>query len=183
MSSCWPRRAFVSDRGILHVVKPPTDGKIPAAPRLSSRATDMKKKPSDTALLESALSTIEQVLARADSEMQGVPYFGPTGNASLDDLHPHRPTEEGRFRASPAQAAVHICLSSVAALIDVSQALMNRSADRSPGELEREWKTLIAHTKMASRSAYRAALILAAQKNVLTAQGDWPADEARPIAR
>lgn len=132
----------------------------------------MKKKPSDIALLESALATIEQVLARADSDMQGVPYIGPTANMPLDVLHPGKPSEDGRFRTSAAQSAINICLSSAAALVDVSQALMNRSVDRSPQTLEREWQTLISHTKMASRSAYRAALIMAAQRHVLAAQGE-----------
>lgn len=136
-------------------------------------ATDMKKKPSDLSLLESALSTIEQVLARADSDMQGAPYFGPTINLPLDALLASGSAGvDDRFRVSAAQSAINICLGSAAALIDVSQALMNRSVDRSPQTLEREWQTLIAHTKIASRSAYRAALIMAAQKHVLAAQGE-----------
>ena len=133
----------------------------------------MKKKPSDIALLESALSTIEQVLARADSDMQGAPYLGPTTHLPLDALQQPAPVGgDSRFRTSAAQSAINICLGSAAALIDVSQALMNRSVDRSPQTLEREWQTIIAHTKIASRSAYRAALIMAAQKHVLEAQGE-----------
>jgi hypothetical protein len=131
----------------------------------------MKTKPSDSALLENALATIEQVLARADSEMQGAPYGGPTINATLEELEPSVPAEDSRFRASAAQSAVHICLSSAAALVDVSKALMNRPDSAMASDLDRDWKALIAYTKMASRSAYRAALILAAQKNVLAAQG------------
>lgn len=133
----------------------------------------MKKKPSDITLLESALSTIEQVLARADSDMQGAPYFGPTIPLPLEALQrPDAAAGDNLFRASAAQSAINICLSSAAALIDVSQALMNRSVDRSPQTLEREWQTIVAHTKIASRSAYRAALIMAAQKHVLEAQGE-----------
>jgi hypothetical protein len=136
-------------------------------------ATDMKKKPSDLSLLESALSTIEQVLARADNDMQGAPYLGPTANLPLDVLQDSgSAVSDDRFRVSAAQSAINICLGSAAALIDVSQALMNRSVDRSPQTLEREWQTIIAHTKIASRSAYRAALIMAAQKHVLAAQGE-----------
>lgn len=137
----------------------------------------MNNKPSDSALLENALATIEQVLARADSEMQGVPYFGPTINASLDELSLPKPAEDSRFRASAAQSAMNICLSSAAALVDVSKALMHRPASQAAPELDRDWKALIAYTKMASRSAYRAALILAAQKNVLAAQGRMSAEE------
>jgi hypothetical protein len=132
----------------------------------------MKKKPSDHTLLENALATIEQVLARADSEMQGAPYLGTTLNVPLDALQPPASGDDSRFRASAAQSAINLCLGSAAALIDVSQALMNRSVDRSPETLEREWQAIVSHTKIASRSAYRAALILAAQKNVLAAQGE-----------
>lgn len=136
-------------------------------------ATDMKNKPSDLSLLESALSTIEQVLARADNDLQGAPYLGPTTNLPLDVLQDSGSAgSDDRFRVSAAQSAINICLGSAAALIDVSQALMNRSVDRSPQTLEREWQTIIAHTKIASRSAYRAALIMAAQKHVLAAQGE-----------
>ena len=132
----------------------------------------MKKKTSDHTLLENALATIEQVLARADSEMQGAPYLGTTLNVPLDALPPLPGDAEDRFRTSAAQSAINLCLGSAAALIDVSQALMNRSVDRSPETLEREWQAIVAHTKIASRSAYRAALIMAAQKNVLAAQGE-----------
>jgi hypothetical protein len=137
----------------------------------------MKKKPSDTALLESALATIERVLARADSDLRGTPYFGPTDNVALEALELPRLAEDERFRASAAQSAVNICLGSAAALVDVSKTLMHRPANHAAPELDREWKALIAYTKMASRSAYRAALILSAQKNVLSAQGRATAEE------
>jgi hypothetical protein len=156
----------------LHAAKEGSDGNMPMDPDVLP-AIDMKKKPSDHSLLESALSTIEQVLARADSDMQGAPYFGPTTNLPLDALQDSGSAGfDDRFRVSAAQSAINICLGSAAALIDVSQALMNRSVDRSPQTLEREWQTIIAHTKIASRSAYRAALIMAAQKHVLAAQGE-----------
>jgi len=135
----------------------------------------MKKTSTEIALLESALVAIEKVLAHADSELQGEPYLGPTANLPLEALRTAAQTEEQRFRRSAAQTAVNICLSSAAALVDVSQSLLNRrNTDRSDPELEREWQALITHTKIASRSAYRAALIMAAQKNVLQAQGVEP---------
>lgn len=137
----------------------------------------MKNKQSDIALLEDALATIEEVLARADSEMQGVPYFGPTSNGSLEELSLPRPTEVDRLRSSAEQSAINICLSSAAALVNVSQALMSHRHEQTADEVEREWKTLIAYTKTASRSAYRAALILAAQKSVRAAIDSEPSDE------
>jgi hypothetical protein len=142
----------------------------------------MKPQSSDIALLESALATIEKVLARADSALHGALYFGPTANAPLEFASSAQTSEDNRFRASPAQSAINICLSSAAALVDISQALMNRNAVRSAQELEHEWKTLIAHTKTASRAAYRAALIMATQRHVLAAQGAAPADDPRRIA-
>jgi hypothetical protein len=51
---------------------------------------------------------------------------------------------------------------------------MSNPVDRSGQELERDWQALITHTKIASRSAYRAALIMAAQNNLLAAQGLMP---------
>lgn len=137
----------------------------------------MKQNQSDIDLLEEALAAIEKVLARADSELQGAPYHGPTAHSLLDELSELPQSPEQEFRASAAQSAINVCLSSAAALIDVSQALMNRRTDRTPHDLEREWKTLITHTKTASRSAYRAALIMTAQKHVLAAQGTCAVDE------
>lgn len=136
---------------------------------------EMKQTSTEIALLESALVAIEKVLAHADCEMQGSAYLGPTANLPLEVLRTAAQTEEQRFRASAAQTAVNICLSSAAALVDVSQALLNRRSDRSDPQLERDWQALITHTKIASRSAYRAALIMAAQRNVLQAQGIEPA--------
>ncbi|VTU18385.1 hypothetical protein SRS16CHR_02222 [Variovorax sp. SRS16] len=142
----------------------------------------MNSQPSDTALLESALAAIERVLARADSALHGDPYVGPTHSVPLEFAGSAPTTEEQRFRASAAQSAINICLCSAAALIDASEALMNRRTDRSPQELEREWKTLVNHTKTASRSAYRAALIMASHRHVLAAQGAAPAEHARRVA-
>ena len=47
----------------------------------------------------------------------------------------------------------------------MSQVLLKQSAAMTPQERERQWKTLAAYTKTAGRSAYRAASILADQKD------------------
>ncbi|MBU1358182.1 MAG: hypothetical protein KKC79_20210 [Gammaproteobacteria bacterium] len=142
----------------------------------------MKQQTSDTALLQDALTTLELVLARADSDMHGAPYHGPTVAAPLDDTRDAGADDELRFRSSAAQSAISICLSSAAALIDVSQALLNRNVERTPSELEREWKTMITHTKTASRSAYRAALIMTEHRHVLAAQGHVAGDTMHSLA-
>lgn len=134
----------------------------------------MKQTSTEIALLENALVAIEKVLAYADSELHDTLYMGPTTNLPLEAIRTASQSDEQRFRASAAQNAANICLSAAAALVDVSQALLNRRTDRSAPELQREWEALITHTKIASRSAYRAALIMAAHKNVLQAQGVEP---------
>lgn len=143
----------------------------------------MKPTSTEIALLENALVAIEKVLAHADSELMDAPYLGPTANMPLEAMCSATQAEQRRFLKSPAQSAINICLSSAAALVDVSQALLHRNREHNEAELEREWQALITHTKIASRSAYRAALLMAAQQNVLQAQGQ--ADEHRlpPVQR
>lgn len=130
----------------------------------------MKSNSTDSVLLESALLAIERVLAHADSELGDGPSFG-MAMSSLDAVDAASRDEAKRFRASPAQSAVNICLSAAAALVDVSKALMSPPGDRSPEDLEREFQALITHTRIASRSAHRAALILAEQEDALSARG------------
>jgi len=145
---------------------------------------DMNHKLSDSALLNAALATVERVLARADSDLQGAPYFGPTSPGFLEDLSPAMPAGEASLRGIAEQSAINICLSSAAALIDVSRTLMDRSPARSAdaGQREREWQALVAYTKTASRSAYRAALILAAQQSVRAALDAGTTPELGAIA-
>ncbi len=140
----------------------------------------MKSKPSDIALLESALLAIEKVLAHADSELQEGPGRAADPGSGIADT-PSRQDDAQRFRASAAQSAVNVCLSAAAALVDVSQALMRAPGDRSWDQLRHEWQALITHTKIASRSAHRAALIMAAEDDPLSARGieAAPLHEAR----
>lgn len=130
----------------------------------------MKQKSNELALLENALLAIEKVLTHAESALQGAPYLGPTSPMPLEALQIEPSAQAQRLHASSAQAATNICLTSAAALIDVSVALMQRVMQRggesSTEELDREWHALITHTKIASRSAYRAALIMSAQMSV-----------------
>jgi hypothetical protein len=101
----------------------------------------MTHSSADLALVESALAAVERLLLAEGS------------------------------RASPAEASLHICLNSAAALLDASRSLMRTPrVDAAPDELEHEWKTLIELTKSASRSVYRATLIMAAQRNLVAAQ-------------
>jgi len=117
----------------------------------------MKPTSIDIALLENALLAIEKVLAHADSKLQDGPHFG----LAIDEP----------LRDSAAQSAANICLSAAAALVDVSKALMSAPSTGSRDDLAREWQALVTHTKIASRSAHRAALIMASQDDALSARG------------
>ena len=90
----------------------------------------MKSTSTDITLLENALFAIEKVLAHADSELRGGPYFGMTTELPIDFDDSAFHTEAQRFRSSPAQSAINICLSAAAALVDVSKALMSAPGDR-----------------------------------------------------
>ncbi len=130
----------------------------------------MDPKPHEAVLIESALAAIEHVLARASEP--AVPFHSPTelGRLPVELQQAMQQADEAAYRDRPAQSALHFCLTSASALLDVSQTLMNRPSDPSPQERERDWKALAEYTKIAGRAAYRAALILA----------DPLADSARP---
>lgn len=121
----------------------------------------MTPMPVEMVLLERSLTAIEQLLMLAQRE--AVPFHGPTELAEMhaDEREAMLLAEEQSYRERPAQSALYLCLVSAGALLEVSHSLMNRAEDPSPQEREREWDTLAAHTKIAGRSAYRAALILA----------------------
>ncbi|WP_431276135.1 hypothetical protein ACQ858_07660 [Variovorax ureilyticus] len=150
--------------------------------RKSAPANEMKPTSTDTALLENALLAIEKVLAHADNELWEGAHFGLSIDSPLEAIGGGSLSEAQRFRGSAAQSAVNICLSAAAALVDVSKALMSAPGDRSPEDLEREWQALITHTKIASRTAHRAALILAQQEDALSARGFHAATAGEALA-
>jgi hypothetical protein len=112
----------------------------------------MVNPPANVDLMESALSAVEGLLSGL-----GPP---PSSTTSRSD----------EAACSAAQASLRICLNAAAALLDVSRSLLRPAEGRAAEDLELEWKTLIVLTKEASRSAYRGALVMAEQRNLLTAQ-------------
>lgn len=144
----------------------------------------MKSTSIDISLLENALLAIEKVLAHADTELREGPCPALARPMPLDAFDGACPSDTQRFRSSAAQSAVNICLSAAAALVDVSKALMSAPGDRSADDLEREWQALVTHTRIASRCAHRAALIMAEQDDALSARGidAAPAREAQALS-
>lgn len=68
--------------------------------------------------------------------------------------------EAAHYKDRPELSAVHFCLTSAQALLEISKTLMQRQALRSPQDQERHWKALAEEAKLAGRAAYRAVLIL-----------------------
>jgi hypothetical protein len=116
----------------------------------------------EVALIESALAAIEQVLARAAADQEPVPFHGETLLAGLpaEEREALMRIEAESYRTRPDHSAIHFCLRSATALLDVSQQLLRPPVHPSPQQQEYELKRLVAHTKTAGRAAYRAALIL-----------------------
>jgi hypothetical protein len=120
--------------------------------------------------LNGRLAAIERALAELDAvtgdahkaPRQEIPFYGPTLLASMTELDQAlaQQAEQARYEENPQDSAIHFCLVSAVALLEVSQALLNQSSDPTPQERERQWKTLVAYIKTAGRSAYRAASIL-----------------------
>lgn len=123
----------------------------------------MTPKSPEALLIEHAMTAIEQVLASVQARAPSILFYTPTELAKLPVAAQAaaQQAEAASYVDSPEHSAVHFCLTAACALLDVSQTLMNSPPDPSPHEREAQWKELMAHTKTAGRSAYRAALILA----------------------
>lgn len=123
----------------------------------------MTPKSPEALLIEDAMLAIEQVLARVQTAAPGVLFYSPTELAKLplEAQTMAQRAETASYQSRPEHAAIHFCLTSACALLDVSQTLLNSPSAPSPHEREQQWKQLLVHTKTAGRSAYRAALILA----------------------
>jgi hypothetical protein len=141
--------------GFLHSGNPGSRCQIHDGPEYI-RLDEMKPKSTDIALLENALLAIEKVLAHADSNSQEAKSQGV--------FHAAAWTGDHRFNSNAAQSAANVCLSAAAALVDVSRTLIRARGERVPHDIDREWEAMITYTKIASRSAHRAALIMASQQ-------------------
>lgn len=126
----------------------------------------MATPPVNLQRVENALHELDQILGNLQQRAD-VPFYGPTMLASMNAIDQELAlrAEKARYEAQPEDSALHFCITSAVALLEVSQVLLNRSANPSPQDRERQWKTLVAYTKTAGRSAYRAASILTDQKD------------------
>jgi len=117
--------------------------------------------------IERALAELDQAMGRAKPDRKVVPFYGPTLLASMNEkdqamaLH----AEQAKYRQDTEESALYFCLNAAISLLEVSQVLLKHGTAMTPQERERQWKTLVVYTKTAGRSAYRAASILADQKD------------------
>ncbi|RZI78179.1 MAG: hypothetical protein EOP80_01925 [Variovorax sp.] len=127
---------------------------------------NMATSPINLQHVETALRELDQILGNMQQRAD-VPFYGPTMLASMTAIDQELAlrAEKARYEAQPEASALHFCITSAVALLEVSQVLLNQSANPSPQDRERQWKTLVAYTKTAGRSAYRAASILTDQKD------------------
>ena len=109
----------------------------------------------ETALIDNALAAIGVVLAR----MNGDP--GSAVAAAAGTVHRESSRHIRIQEATPERVAIHCCLISASALLDVSQTLIDRAAQPTPTDQVQYWNTLVERTKVAGRAAYRASLALA----------------------
>jgi hypothetical protein len=128
------------------------------APAHAGNATDPQH-------IATALQALDQVLGTL-KQREDVPFYGPTLLASMNELDQRLAVEaeQARYDARPEHSALQFCITAAIALLEVSQALIHQPESPTPLERERQWKTLVAYTKTAGRSAYRAASILTDQK-------------------
>jgi hypothetical protein len=128
--------------------------------------TAIAVQPTDPQHLATALQALDQLLGTL-KQRDEVPFYGPTLLASMNELDQRLAVEaeQARYGAQPEHSAVQFCVTAAIALLEVSQALIHQPQNPTPQERERQWKTLVAYTKTAGRSAYRAASILTDQKD------------------
>lgn len=123
----------------------------------------MPAAPDDVELIDQALQTVEQAMAHCVLHFEPAP--SPTTLAHLPEAEREALIRQERDAAlqRPEDTAVHFCLHAAGALLDVARTLRVRPPDHAPTPAQRqqEWDALVAHTKLAGRGAYRAALVLA----------------------
>lgn len=116
----------------------------------------------EVVLVDEASAAIEAAMQGFGGAFGSVPFCRSTdfGMLSAEDQVDVRQTEMAHYRDRPELSAVHFCLTSAQALLEISRTLLRQSAALSPQEQERSWKQLAEDAKLAGRAAYRAVLIL-----------------------
>jgi hypothetical protein len=121
----------------------------------------LSNKP-DSSSIASAAAAVDHAVDSFMARHGPVPFCRSTDFGVLDaksQVDVQR-REAAHYKDRPELSAVHFCLTSAQALLEISKTLMQNQAARSPHEQERHWKMLAEEAKLAGRAAYRAVLIL-----------------------
>jgi len=122
----------------------------------------MDSRVREAVLIDEASAAVKAAMQSFDGTFGNVPFCNSTdfGMLSAEDQLDVQKTEMAHYRDRPDVSAVHFCLTSAHALLEISQTLLRQSTQLSPQEQERTWKRLAEDAKVAGRAAYRAVLIL-----------------------
>lgn len=113
-------------------------------------------------LVDEASAAIEAAMQGFGGAFGSVPFCRSTdfGMLSAQDQVDVQQTEMAHYRNRPELSAVHFCLTSAQALLEISRTMLRQPLQMSPHDQERSWKQLAEDAKLAGRAAYRAVLIL-----------------------
>lgn len=122
----------------------------------------MNSREMEALLIDDASAAVKAAMQSFDGAFGEVPFCKSTdfGMLSADEQVGVHQTEMAHYRDRPDVSAVHFCLTSANALLEISQTLLRQSSQLTPQEQERSWKRLAEDAKVAGRAAYRAVLIL-----------------------
>ncbi len=122
----------------------------------------MDSRAREAVLVQEASAAVMAAMTSFGDAFGRVPFCNSTdlGMLSAEDQAGVQQREWAHYRDHPDLSAVHFCLTSAHAMLEISQTLLRPPAQLSPQEQERQWKRLAEDAKLACRAAYRAVLIL-----------------------
>jgi hypothetical protein len=122
----------------------------------------MNSREREALLIDDASKAVKAAMQSFGGTFGEVPFCKSTdfGMLSADEQVGVHQTEMAHYRDKPDVSAVHFCLTSAQALLEISQTLLHQADHLTPVERERSWKRLAEDAKVAGRAAYRAVLIL-----------------------
>ncbi len=128
------------------------------APRIAVPPADAL--PQD--FVKKAIANVDNAMAQLLDDEPEIAFSNPTDLMPLEAAEADRihRQEQSACMARPQLNAIRLCLKSTVALLSITQRLLKPETAQTPYEREKLWKQLATDTKVAGRSAYRAALVL-----------------------
>lgn len=135
---------------------------IPCAVERDNEVNEMHSSSPENLSISSAAAAVDHAMEAFMNKHGPVPFCQSTDFGVLDAQAQSdvQRREAAHYKDRPELSAVHFCLTSAQALLEISKTLTQRQILRSPQDQERHWKALAEEAKLAGRAAYRAVLIL-----------------------